>query len=246
MPVAISQMRVSRKITVNLDQNQLNVRPIIKGAMNEASYTLKEAFNSNSALEISALNLNEGKRDDFLTYLFKNMVDTASLQSRDYAIQVEGCKGVLTWSTRSQLFSWPSTINTFKYARRLGWTTALRTILKLQSSVSDKLRRKVMAQFPKHIIIGFVGVLPLEQGKGLGTALVEHVLEKADESHYPVYVEATDYQTVKFFERFGFVSQGQIALTKDQLLTLTPMVRLPVAMNEPVTFHVRPGRRDSD
>lgn len=31
MPVAISQMRVSRKITVNLDQNQLNVRPIIKG-----------------------------------------------------------------------------------------------------------------------------------------------------------------------------------------------------------------------
>lgn len=31
MPVALSQMRVSRKITVNLDQSQLNVRPIIKG-----------------------------------------------------------------------------------------------------------------------------------------------------------------------------------------------------------------------
>lgn len=214
--------------------------------MNEASHTLTEAFNSNNALSITSLNLNEAKRDSFLSNLFKNMVDTASLQSRDYAVQVEGCKGVLVWSTRSQLFSWPNTVNTFKYARRLGWTAALRAILKIQSTSSDKLRRKVMAQFPKCMNIGFIGVLPYEQGKGLGTALMEHVLEKADESHYPVYVEATDYQAVKFFERFGFVSHGQISLTKDHLVTLTPMVRLPVAMNEPVAFHVRPGRRDSD
>lgn len=174
------------------------------------------------------------------------MVNTASLQSRDFAIQVDGCKGVLVWSNRSQLFSWPHTINTFKYARTLGWTAALKAILKLQSSSADKMRRKIMAQYPKHISIGFIGILPHEQGKGVGTALVEYVLDKADQSHYPVYVEATDYQTVKFFERLGFVSQGQIALSKDQMTTLTPMVRQPAALNEPITFNVRPGRRDSD
>lgn len=31
MPVAITEKRVSRKITVNLDHHQINVRPIIKG-----------------------------------------------------------------------------------------------------------------------------------------------------------------------------------------------------------------------
>lgn len=174
------------------------------------------------------------------------MVNTASVQSRDFAVQVDGCKGVLIWSNRSQLFSWPQTINTFKYARRLGWTAALKAILKLQSSSADKMRRKIMAEYPKHIIIGFIGVLPHEQGKSVGTALVEYLLEKADQSHYPVYVEATDYQNVKFFERLGFVSQDQIVLSSDQMYTLTPMVRQPVAMNDPVAFQVRPGRRDSD
>lgn len=216
------------------------------GAIHEASHTLMESFNSNKSLQISTANLDKTKRDDALFNLFRNMVDSASLQSRDFAVQVDGCKGVLVWSNRSQLFSWPNTMQIFKYARRLGWTTALRTILKLKSTSPDKLRRKIMADYPKHIAIGFIGVLPHEQGKGVGTALVEHVLDKADQTHYPVYVEATDYQTVKFFERFGFVSQGQIALDKDQLITITPMVRQPVTMNEPISFLVRPGRRNSD
>ncbi|KAL9549462.1 hypothetical protein MBANPS3_005190 [Mucor bainieri] len=247
MPVAIAEKHIVRKLTVNLDQHQINVRPIIKGAINEASHTLTDAYVSNKSLEWSARNLDQTKRDDFLKNLFKDMVNAASLQSRDFAVQVDGCKGVLLWSNRSQLFSWSQTINTFKYARLLGWTAALKTLLKLQNAASaDKIRRKVMAHHPKHIIIGFIGILPQEQNKGLGTALVEYVLDKADESHYPVYVEATDYQTVKFFERFGFVSQGQIALSKDQMATLTPMVRLPVAMDEPKSLQVRPGRRDSD
>lgn len=219
---------------------------IFLGAITEASHTLTESFVSNKALDWSARNLDPSKRDDFLTNLFKNMVNTASLQSRDFAVQVDGCKGVLIWSNRSQLFSWSHTINTFKYARTLGWTAALKAILKIQSASADKMRRKIMAHHPKHICIGYLGVLPQEQGKGVGTALVEYVLDKADQSHYPVYVEATDYQSVKFFERFGFVSQGQVLLSKDQMFTLTPMVRQPVALDTPVDLKVRPGRRDSD
>jgi GNAT superfamily N-acetyltransferase len=144
------------------------------------------------------------------------------------------------------LFSWPQTINTFKYARLLGWTAALKAFVKLQCGSADKMRRKMMADHPKHIVIGFIGILPQEQNKGLGTALVEYVLDKADESHYPVYVEATDYQIVKFFERLGFVSQGQMELSKDGMASMTPMVRMPVTLKEPKTLQVRPGRRDSD
>lgn len=264
MPVAIAEKRISRKFSVNLDQHQVNVRPIIKGrhelqllfyqninnlhigAINEASHTLTQAYISNKSFEWSIRNLDPSKRDGFLMSIFKNMVNTASLQSRDFAVQVDGCKGVLVWSTRSQMFSWPQTINTFKYVRLLGWTAALKALVKLQCGSADKMRRKVMAGYPKHIVIGFVGILPQEQSKGLGTALVEYVLDKADESHYPVYVEATDCQTVKFFKRLGFVSQGQMELSKDGMASITPMIRLPVALNEPKSLHVRPGRRDSD
>ncbi|KAI8085871.1 uncharacterized protein B0P05DRAFT_534042 [Gilbertella persicaria] len=247
IPVTVSESNLCRKLTVNLDQQQLNVRPVIKAAINEASNTLTDAFVSNKALEWSARNLDPTKRDHFLVNLFKTMIDTASLQSRDFAVQVDGCRGVLVWSDRSQLFSWPQTISTFKYARLLGWTAALKTLVKLQSSTSEKTRRKLMAGYPRYIAIGFIGILPQEQHKGLGTALMEYVLNKADESHYPVYVEATDPQAVKFFERFGFVSHGQISLGKDQTNTsLTPMIRSSVAMNEPKSLRIRPGRQDSD
>jgi GNAT superfamily N-acetyltransferase len=216
------------------------------GAISEASHTLTEAYLSNKSLEWSARNLDASKRNSFLMNLFKNMINNASLQSRDFAVQVDGCKGVLVWSNRSQLFSWPQTINTFKYARLLGWTAALKAFVKLQTGSADKVRRKLMAHYPKHIVIGFIGILPQEQSKGLGTALVEYVLDKADEAHYPVYVEATDYQTVKFFERLGFVSQGQMELSKDGMASMTPMIRLPVMLNEPKSLQVRPGRRDSN
>jgi GNAT superfamily N-acetyltransferase len=92
-----------------------------------------------------------------------------------------------------------------------------------------------------------LGVLPQEQGKGVGTALMEYLLDKADAAQYVVYVEAVDYQTVKFFERFGFVSQGPISLSKDKSVAITPMVRQPVmSVNDPEPFYIRPGRRDSD
>lgn len=107
------------------------------------------------------------------------------------------------------------------------------------------MRRKIMAEYPKHIIIDFIGVLPHVQGKGVGTCPVKHLLEKADQSHYSAYVQATDYQTVNFFERLGFASQGQIALSSDRMYTLTPMVHKP-AMDDPSAFQVRPEIRDSD
>lgn len=34
MPVAIAEKHIVRKLTVNLDQYQINVRPIIKGKSN--------------------------------------------------------------------------------------------------------------------------------------------------------------------------------------------------------------------
>ncbi|KAI8370295.1 hypothetical protein BD560DRAFT_397043 [Blakeslea trispora] len=246
MSVVVCESTLSRKLTVNLDHHQLNVRPIVKGAMNEAANTLTDAFIANPSLEWSSRNLDSTKRDSFLTNMFKTMIDTASVQSRDFAIQADGCRGVLVWSDRSQLFSWPHTINTFKYARLLGWTAAFKTLVKLQSSPADKVRRKLMAKYTKYITIGFVGILPQEQRKGLGTALMEYLLNKADESHYPVYVEATDAQSVMFFKRFGFVPHDEISLSKDQTATLIPMVRLPVNLSQAKPLRIRPGRRDSD
>ncbi|CAO3697403.1 unnamed protein product [Rhizopus stolonifer] len=184
--------------------------------MNEAAHVLTEAYQSNKMLAWSTSHFE--KNENVLFNIFKNMIQTASLKNRDFVIQVDGCKGVLVWSDQA-LFCWPKLIQTSKYARLLSFCG-----ISLKST--DKIRRHVMADFPKYVIINFIGVLLQEQGKDYGKALMNHLLEK---TQLPIYVEVVnDEKTVKFFKSFGFVAQGEIPIiVKEQVVYLIPMVRKP-------------------
>lgn len=85
----------------------------ILGAMNEAAHTLADAYANNPLLSwILQPIKDDNKKHDVQHTLFKAAVNAASLQSRDFAIQVDGCKGVCVWSTSEQHLS---------FAKVLGW-----------------------------------------------------------------------------------------------------------------------------
>lgn len=242
---AVEDRRVSRKLTVNLNNHSVNVRPVIKGAFKEAANSFTEAYLKNTIMEWCVRGLEQKKHEEFLYTLFKTMINQASLQSRDFALQVEGCKGVLTWTNNPNGCSWPRVLSTAKLARLIGWTSALRAVTKVGPSC-DKMKRAIMAEHSQYITIGYVGVLPHEQHKGYGTALVEHVLDKADEAKHAVYVEAPDASSVKFFEQFGFTVQGTKFIANREELPVALMVRQPIQSGSPERLRIRPGRRDSD
>jgi hypothetical protein len=86
---------------------------ILLGAINEAGHTLAEAYANNPLLAWIVNPLKEeSKQHDIRHVLFKAAVNSASIQSRDFAIQVDGCKGVCIWSTNEQQLS---------FAKVLGW-----------------------------------------------------------------------------------------------------------------------------
>jgi GNAT superfamily N-acetyltransferase len=241
---AIEDRRISRRITVNLNQHTVNVRPVIKGAFEEAACSLTEAYLKNSIMEWCIRGLDRKKHEQFLHTLFKNMINQASLLSRDFAIQVDGCKGILTWTNSPNGFSWPRILGTAKLARLIGWTSALRAVTKVAPSC-DKMKRKILANYPQYITIGYVGVLPHEQHKGYGAALVQYVLDKADDAKHPVYVEASDPASVRFFESFGFSVQTTVFIANHQELPVALMVREPIVSGSPERLSIRPGRRTS-
>jgi GNAT superfamily N-acetyltransferase len=189
--------------------------------------------------------LDQKKHEEFLYTLFKNMINQASIQSRDFALQVEGCKGVLTWTNGLNGFSWPRVLSTAKLARLIGWASALRAVTKVGPSC-DKMKRKIMADHPQFITIGYIGVLPHEQHKGYGSALVNHVLNIADDAKHPVYVEASDPPSVRFFEQFGFKVHATVFIANRQDLPVALMVRQPAISGSPERLRIRPGRHDSD
>ncbi|KAL0078790.1 hypothetical protein F4703DRAFT_1932899 [Phycomyces blakesleeanus] len=247
MPSLISHAEsepLSRQLTVTTDPT-VNVRHVVKGAIKEASHTLTDAYASDAILGWCARGLEHSKHDSFLYNVFKNLINSSSLQSRDFVVQVDGCQGVLVWSNLPQGCSWTRAIGTVKLARLTGWASAVRAFVRFQPTC-DKMRRKVMAEYSQeYITIGFLGVLSHQQHKGLGGTLLRHVLEKADASHYPVYVEVNHPDTVKFFEHFGFVIRASAQVSQTPGLSVYFMVRDFVSHIEPKPLRIRPGRRIS-
>ncbi|MFF9816021.1 GNAT family N-acetyltransferase [Streptomyces sp. NPDC014006] len=55
-----------------------------------------------------------------------------------------------------------------------------------------------------HAYLWMIGVAPQRQGAGLGTALIEHVLERCDREGRAAYLEASNARSRALYERLGF------------------------------------------
>jgi GNAT superfamily N-acetyltransferase len=76
-----------------------------------------------------------------------------------------------------------------------------------------------------HEYLWFLGVAPAAQGRGLGTALMGPVLDRADRSGLPCYLEATSPLNKALYERHGFVARPAIGVAGGP--PVWPMARQP-------------------
>lgn len=75
-----------------------------------------------------------------------------------------------------------------------------------------------------HWYLPLIGVEPLHQGYGLGSALLQTVLRQCDEAHLPAYLESTNPRNVPLYQRHGFKVLGTIRVGRCP--PIIPMVRL--------------------
>lgn len=60
--------------------------------------------------------------------------------------------------------------------------------------------------------LNFMGVEPAGQGRGIGSALLDHVLEQADRNAEPAYLDATSTRNRRLYERHGFETTRELRL----------------------------------
>jgi GNAT superfamily N-acetyltransferase len=60
-----------------------------------------------------------------------------------------------------------------------------------------------------HEYLWMIAVAPERQGEGLGTALIEHVLDRCDREALPAYLEASSARSIRLYERLGFAFTGR-------------------------------------
>jgi len=73
--------------------------------------------------------------------------------------------------------------------------------------------------------LNFIGVVPEEQGTGVGSALLRSSLARSDRDGVPAYLEATSPDNCRLYERFGFEVIGEIVLPDGPIMV--PMWRDP-------------------
>jgi ribosomal protein S18 acetylase RimI-like enzyme len=70
------------------------------------------------------------------------------------------------------------------------------------------------AHHPKnmHYYLGTLGTDPVFQGKGVGSALLQPVLERCDTEGIPAYLESSNRKNVPFYRRHGFEVTSELVV----------------------------------
>jgi GNAT superfamily N-acetyltransferase len=79
-----------------------------------------------------------------------------------------------------------------------------------------------------HWYLPMIGVNPAHQGKGYGSALLQHALSRCDREDKLAYLESTSPSSARLYQRHGFDLLGTIQVGSSP--ELFPMLRKPRAM----------------
>ena len=76
-----------------------------------------------------------------------------------------------------------------------------------------------------HWYLAILGTAKAQQGKGVGSALLEPILSKCDADGIPAYLESSKESNIAFYNRHGFEVTGEVKAKNGP--TLWPMWREP-------------------
>jgi GNAT superfamily N-acetyltransferase len=89
--------------------------------------------------------------------------------------------------------------------------------------LSEKMEKHHLRE--PHWYLATLGVDPDVHGRGLGSALLQPILERCDGEVTPAYLESSKQSNIPFYQRHGFVVSGDIHIPDGP--TIWQMVRVP-------------------
>lgn len=90
------------------------------------------------------------------------------------------------------------------------WLRAVGTRLPRAARVQRAMEERHLRE--PHFYVRIVGVRTERQSRGLGSALVQATLQRADSARLPAYIEASTRRSAALYERLGFVHTDVIEL----------------------------------
>jgi GNAT superfamily N-acetyltransferase len=85
--------------------------------------------------------------------------------------------------------------------------SGIKNALDRESKIKSKQSKEPMTY------LWFIGVEPTEQGKGIGSKLLQEVITHAETRQLPVYLETSTVKNLPWYESHGFKTYEQLDLT---------------------------------
>ena len=104
----------------------------------------------------------------------------------------------------------------------------------IEDTVADELKGATFSMFEQmsachprepHWHLPLIGVDPAHQGKGIGSAILRHVLSACDGQKVSAYLEATSPRNIPLYKRHGFEALDSIQVADSP--AVVPMLRKP-------------------
>lgn len=111
-----------------------------------------------------------------------------------------GCDGAVATLPPDASWEMPKSMTG---AEALKWVRAFGTRLPVAIKVQRAMEERHLPE--PHFYVRTVGVRSARQGQGLGSALMQPTLARADAAGLPAYLEASSERSAALYERLGFV-----------------------------------------
>lgn len=148
--------------------------------------------------------------DPVAAYLFPNANNRAQKWARFSGIAIDSmadASHVLTNDAVEGAAIWQFP-NESKMGRLLGLRVALRlfALAGLGTRRAIRLADLMSTHRPRepHYYLAALGTDPTHQGQGIGSALIQQVLDRCDKERMPAYLESSKEPNVPFYQKHGF------------------------------------------
>lgn len=132
-------------------------------------------------------------------------------------LTTEGIRGAALWQEpgQTELGALPRAATTFRLLGLMGRGTARAIRLDAWTSPCRPVA--------PHYYLAALGTEHSERRRGIGSALIERVLTRADRDRLPVYLESSKARNVPFYQKHGFQIVTELHAANG--LTVWPMLR---------------------
>ena len=176
--------------------------------INRASEILARAFNEDPMFRYLMPEV-EQARVKTLKWFFQ--MGLRNCQKHNHIYTTSDLQGVAAWIPpgKSEMNIWQTVSMLFALFRKFGW----RRLGRCWSLFSTLIERENYEMTESYWTLSLLGVAPTHQRQGIGSLLLQPVLEQADREGLPCYLATFTEQAIAFYQKHGFVVlwQGELS-----------------------------------